>query len=85
MSAGGRLCTLQENPHFWAQTIKVRPPDGTGLFWNREPKSVGSREGCHHLHAFVGTLKQIAPLKKEMVLKIVTELADKQDQPSSHS
>ncbi len=27
MSAGGRLCTLQENPHFWVLTIKVRPPD----------------------------------------------------------
>ncbi len=26
---GGRLCTLQENPHFRVQTIKVRPPDGT--------------------------------------------------------
>jgi hypothetical protein len=29
MSAGGRLCTLQENPHFWVPTIKVRPCDGT--------------------------------------------------------
>ncbi len=29
MSAGGHLCTLQENPHFWVLTIKVRPPDGT--------------------------------------------------------
>ncbi len=29
MSAGGRLCTFQENPHFWVPTIKVRPPDGT--------------------------------------------------------
>ncbi len=29
MSAQGRLCTLQENPHFWVPTIKVRPPDGT--------------------------------------------------------
>ncbi len=29
MSAERRLCTLQENPHFWFQTIKVRPPDGT--------------------------------------------------------
>ncbi len=28
MSAGGRLCTLQEYPHFWVPTIKVRPPDG---------------------------------------------------------
>jgi hypothetical protein len=28
MSAGGRLCTLQENPRFWVPTIKVRPPDG---------------------------------------------------------
>ncbi len=28
-SAGGRLCTLQENPHFWVQMIKVRLPDGT--------------------------------------------------------
>ncbi len=26
---GGRLCTLQENPHFWSPTIKVRQPDGT--------------------------------------------------------
>jgi hypothetical protein len=25
---GGRLCTLQENPHFLVPTIKVRPPDG---------------------------------------------------------
>jgi hypothetical protein len=25
----GRLCVLQENPHFWVPTIKVRPPDGT--------------------------------------------------------
>jgi hypothetical protein len=29
MSAGGRLCTLQENPNFWVPKIKVRPPDGT--------------------------------------------------------
>ncbi len=29
---GGRLCTLQENPHFWVQAIKVRQPDGT-LLW----------------------------------------------------
>jgi hypothetical protein len=29
MSAGGRLCNLQENPPFWVQTIKVRPPDGS--------------------------------------------------------
>ncbi len=29
MSAGGRLCTSQENPHFLVPTIKVRPPDGT--------------------------------------------------------
>ncbi len=29
MSAGGRLFTLLENPHFGVQTIKVRPPDGT--------------------------------------------------------
>ncbi len=28
MPAGGRLCTLQGNPHFWFPTIKVRPPDG---------------------------------------------------------
>jgi hypothetical protein len=27
-SAGGRPCTLQENPHFWVPTIKVRQPDG---------------------------------------------------------
>jgi hypothetical protein len=29
MSARGRLCTLQEYPHFWVLTIKVKPPDGT--------------------------------------------------------
>jgi hypothetical protein len=29
MPAGGRLCTVQENPHFWVPTIKVRRPDGT--------------------------------------------------------
>ncbi len=28
MTAGSHLCTLQENPHFWVPTIKVRPPDG---------------------------------------------------------
>jgi hypothetical protein len=28
MSAGGLLCTFQENPHFLVQTLKVRPPDG---------------------------------------------------------
>jgi hypothetical protein len=28
MSAGGRLCAAQENPHFWVPVIKVRPPDG---------------------------------------------------------
>ncbi len=28
MSAGGRLCTLQESPHFWVPTIKVRRTDG---------------------------------------------------------
>ncbi len=27
-SAGGCLCTLRENPHFWVPTIKVRPSDG---------------------------------------------------------
>ncbi len=32
MSAGGCLCTLQENPHFWVPTIKVRPPDGMSVF-----------------------------------------------------
>jgi hypothetical protein len=32
MSAGGRLCTLQENPHFWVPMIKVRPPDGISIF-----------------------------------------------------
>jgi hypothetical protein len=26
--AGGRLCTSQENRHFWVPTIEVRPPDG---------------------------------------------------------
>jgi hypothetical protein len=29
MSAGGRFCTLQENPHFWVPRIKVKPPVGT--------------------------------------------------------
>jgi hypothetical protein len=29
MSAGGRLCTLQENAHFWVPRIKVRPPDSS--------------------------------------------------------
>ncbi len=29
MSAGGGLCTLQENPHFWVPTIKVRQTNGT--------------------------------------------------------
>jgi hypothetical protein len=37
MSAGGRLCTLQENAYFWVSTIKVRPPDGKATirmrFW----------------------------------------------------
>jgi hypothetical protein len=28
MSAGGRLCTFQENPHFLVPTLKVRLPDG---------------------------------------------------------
>jgi hypothetical protein len=28
MSAGGRLCTLQENAHFWVTRVKVRPPEG---------------------------------------------------------
>ncbi len=28
LSAGGRLCTLQENPDFWVPTMKIRPPDG---------------------------------------------------------
>jgi hypothetical protein len=31
MSAGVRLCTLQENPYFWVPTIKVRPPDGNSM------------------------------------------------------
>ncbi len=30
MSAGGRLSTSQENPHFWVPTIKVRPPTVLG-------------------------------------------------------
>jgi hypothetical protein len=38
MSAGGRLCTLQETPHFWVPTIKVRPPDGTSLDLNNAAK-----------------------------------------------
>jgi hypothetical protein len=25
----GRLCTFQENPHFWVPTLKVRPSNGT--------------------------------------------------------
>jgi hypothetical protein len=32
MSAGGRLCTYQENPHFWVPSIKVGPPDGSSTF-----------------------------------------------------
>ncbi len=28
MSAGGRLCTSQENPRFWVPTIEVRQPSG---------------------------------------------------------
>ncbi len=28
MSAGGRLCTFQENSHFWVRTFKVGPPYG---------------------------------------------------------
>ncbi len=35
MSAGGHLCTLQENPYFWVPTIKVRPPDGNYLINHR--------------------------------------------------
>jgi hypothetical protein len=31
MPAGGRLCTLQENPHFLVPTVKVRQPDGTPI------------------------------------------------------
>jgi hypothetical protein len=34
LSAGGRLCTLQVNPHFWVATIKVRPPDGISDYSN---------------------------------------------------
>ncbi len=34
MSAGDRLCTLQENPHFWVPTIEVRPPDGNYDYLN---------------------------------------------------
>ncbi len=30
-SAGGRLCTLQENPNFRVPAIKVRPPDGSSI------------------------------------------------------
>jgi hypothetical protein len=29
ISAGGRLCTLQENPHFWVLAIKVKQLDGS--------------------------------------------------------
>jgi hypothetical protein len=32
MFAGGRHCTLKENPHFWVPKIKVRPPDGRSRF-----------------------------------------------------
>jgi hypothetical protein len=31
MSARGRLSTLQENPQFWAPTIKVTQPDGVRM------------------------------------------------------
>ncbi len=44
MSSGGRLCTLQENPHFCVPTIKVRHPDGTSryrmtLVWNQSKRT----------------------------------------------
>jgi hypothetical protein len=49
MSAGGRLCTLQGNPRFWVQTIKVRPPDGTRILalpsCELEDRRRGPRDG----------------------------------------
>ncbi len=44
MSAGGRLCTLQENPHFRVQTIKVRPPDGMYRAAEQQPSLNSSDE-----------------------------------------
>jgi hypothetical protein len=35
MSVGGCLCTLQENPHSWVPTIKVTPPDGSFIAFER--------------------------------------------------
>jgi hypothetical protein len=39
MSAGGSLYTLQENPHFWVSTIKVRPPDCSFIPTKRKKKN----------------------------------------------
>ncbi len=44
MSAGGRLCTLQENPHFWVPVVKVKPPDGMRLILKK--KVGGGTLGC---------------------------------------
>ncbi len=50
LSAGGRLCTLQENPHVWVSMIKIRQPDGTvpcecrGYVQKRFSRQTG---GCH--------------------------------------
>jgi hypothetical protein len=53
MSAGGRLCTFQENPHFWFPKIKVRPHDGScqckSLHWpgiGRKTNAVFTRSPC---------------------------------------
>jgi hypothetical protein len=62
MSAGGRLCNLQENPQFWVPTIKARQPGGTLVFmlWRHDDVNVVfcvrsylagrlQREGLHGL------------------------------------
>jgi hypothetical protein len=49
LSAGGRLCTLQENSHFWVPMIKVRPPDG--IKNNSETRDVQLLVDTDGLHA----------------------------------
>jgi hypothetical protein len=49
MSAGGRLCTSQENPHFWVPTIKDRPPDDM-------PRTSAMRGPCHNIMVFLPSL-----------------------------
>ncbi len=41
MSAGGRLCTSQEKPHFWVPTIKVKPFDGMFSTINKKMENTG--------------------------------------------